>query len=304
MRRFLKKISFFLIVIFIVWILIECFYRFTPNNYTEKHNRIQNNYTTAEILIFGNSHPFYGLNPKYFDQPAYNIANISQTIYFDKLLFDKHIGNFEKLEYVVLNIEYTSLSQKNNTSEDVWRKYFYQAQMDLDVPFIPFYDLSQYSLASNRSLKNSWRTIKTYFKNKTLVECDENGWGTTYLAENNHQNLEELSKIITKKHEDNSMDFDKNINGITSMIKKCKDLDIKVLLVTMPVHQSYSEKINNEKAQAIFEVAEKLAYENSNTSYLNLFYNKTFSDEDFFDPDHLNDKGAQKCSKMVNFFIK
>ncbi len=292
-----------MVVIFTVWLFIECFYRLTPNNYTEKHYRIQNNYTKTELLIFGNSHTFYGLNPRYFDQPAYNIANISQSIYFDKLLFDRHIDNFEKLKYVILNIEYTSLSQKDNTSEDFWRKHFYQAQMDLEVPIIPLYDIRQYSLALSRSFKNSINTINQYYKNGTIVECDEFGWGNTYTYENRRQNLDELAVRTVNKHEDNSMDFEVNTQRIKSMIEKCKAKNINVILVTMPVHKSYSEKINKEKAQAIFKVAEKLASENPTTYYLNLFYSQSFSDEDFFDPDHLNNKGAQKCSELINRFI-
>lgn len=72
----------------------------------------------------------------------------------------------------------------------------------------------------------------------------------------------------------------------------------------MPVHKSYSEKVNQKKANAIFAVAQKLARENSNTSYINLFYNENFSDEDFYDPDHLNDRGAKKCSILLNEFIE
>jgi|SRR5690554_1620631 len=304
MKVFFKKISFFLTAIFVVWFLVECFYRFVPNNYTEKHKNIQNNYNKTEVLIFGNSHTFYGLNPKYFDQSSYNIANISQSIYFDKLLFDRHIDGFKDLKYVVLNIEYTSLSQKDNTMEDFWRKYFYQAQMDLEVSIIPFYDIRQYSLALSRSFKNSINSINQYYKNGTITECDEFGWGNIYTYENRRLNLDELAVRTVRKHEDNSMDFEVNMQRIKSIIKKCNEKNIRIILVSMPVHKSYSEKVNHEKVKAIHSVAENLAREHSNTSYINLFYDENFLDDDFFDPDHLNNKGAEKCSEIVNEFIK
>jgi|SRR5690554_3273174 len=304
MKYFINKISFFLIIIFSVWIFIECFYRFVPNNYTEKHKNIQNNYHKTEVLIFGNSHTFYGLNPEKFDQPAFNIANISQSIYFDKLLFDKHIDSFKNLKYVVLNLEYTSLSQKDNTQEDTWRKYFYREQMDLDVSIIPFYDISQYSLAMSRSFKNSIITIQQYFEKGTIIECDELGWGHKYTYDKRRQNLDELAVRVTEKHEDNSMDFKINTQRIKSIIKKCKEKNINVILVTMPVHKSYSEKVNPKKVRAIHSVAKNLALENSNSFYINLFYSDKFSDEDFYDPDHLNDRGAKKCSILLNEFIE
>ncbi|MGE4347973.1 MAG: hypothetical protein AB7D46_11260 [Flavobacteriaceae bacterium] len=304
MKVFFRKISFFLVVIFVIWFLMECFYRFVPNNYTEKHKNVQKHYNNFEVLIFGNSHAFYGLNPKHFDKTTFNIANISQSIYFDKLLFDRHIDNFKNLKYVILNVEYTSLSQQDNTQEDVWRKYFYHAQMDLDVSIIPFYDIRQYSLALSRSFKNSVNTVNQYLKNGTIAECDQSGWGNIYTYQNRRQNLDELAVRVTEKHEDNSMDFKINTQRIKSIIKKCKEKNINVILVTMPVHKSYSEKVNPKKANAIFAVAQNLARENPNAFYINLFYNKNFSDEDFYDPDHLNDRGAKKCSILLNEFIE
>jgi hypothetical protein len=304
MKHFFNKISFFLIAIFVVWMILECFYRFAPNNYTEKHKYIQDNYDSAEVLIFGNSHTFYGLNPDKFDNPAFNIANISQSIYFDKLLFDKHFDRFKNLNYVILNIEYTSLSHQDNTQEDVWRKYFYKSQMGLDVSIISFYDPKQYSLALSRSFKNSLNSLQYFLKNKTLSETTSSGWASNYTFENRKLNLEELSYKVTQKHEDQSVDFKLNTQRLQAIIDKCKDKNIEVILVTMPVHKSYSEKVNQQKLTAIFDIAQQLANKNSNTSYLNLFSDNQFTEDDFYDPDHLNNKGSDKCSEIVNTFIE
>lgn len=106
---------------------IELFYRTITNNYVVKTKNIQERYDDIEVLILGNSHTFYGLNPVYFDKSTFNMSNISQTLYFDKLIFERHFKNLKKLKYVIFNVEYTVLSQVDNTSEDVWRKYYYHA---------------------------------------------------------------------------------------------------------------------------------------------------------------------------------
>lgn len=304
MKTFLKKTLFFLISIFLVWGGLEMFYRLVPNTYTEKHNSIQNNYNTAEILVFGNSHAFYGLNPKYFDRPAYNIANISQTIYFDKLLFNRHVERFKNLKWIILNIEYTSLSHQDNTSEDVWRKYFYQAHMDIEVSTIPFYDLRQYSLTLNRTFPQSIATLKQYYKSETIVECDELGFGHKYTYENRRDNLSELAQKTIEKHEDGLTDFSINSERIQRMIAEANKRNINVLLVTMPVSDDYARGVNQEKLQKIFRTAQNLADVNQNCLYLNLFDTYYFSDDDFFDPDHLNSRGAEKCSVIINTQIQ
>ena len=38
--------------------------------------------------------------------------------------------------------------------------------------------------------------------------------------------------------------------------------------------------------------------------YLNLFDDSRFSEEDFYDADHLNDEGALKCSTIVNDYLE
>lgn len=115
MKSFLRKLSWSLIPILLGWLALESFYRFIPNNYTEKQKQILQNYD-SEVLILGNSHSFYGINPLSFNQKAYNFSNISQSLYFDELLLEKNITHFNNLKYVVLTIDYFTLSQEDDTS--------------------------------------------------------------------------------------------------------------------------------------------------------------------------------------------
>jgi hypothetical protein len=303
MKYFFNKSSFFLIPILLVWMGLEIFYRTTPNNYSVKAREVQKHYQSCEVLILGNSHAYYGLNPEFFQIPTYNFANISQNLYFDKLLFDKHIHNFKKLKWVILNIEYTTLSHTDDIEGETWRKYFYQSQMGIEVDLIPFYDVRQYSLSVSRPLKNSLNTIEQYIEKQTLVDCNESGWGYSYTNENSSTNMEYVAEIVTKKHEDHSLDFSQNLNKIEAIIEQCKQRNIQVLLISMPVYKTYAERVNSHKVSKIHQSAEKVAKKYDNVFYLNLFSDTTFMDSDFFDPDHLNHQGAKKCTQIVNAFM-
>lgn len=304
MKKLIGKLIVFLLPIVLVFVFIECFYRVVPNNYSFKNENVQKKYDTTEILILGNSHTFYGLNPFFFDKPTFNLSNISQSLYFDQLLFEKHFNKFKKLKCVILNIEYTSLSQVKDTQEDSWRKYYYKSYMDVKVPIISKFDYGNYFVSSTRPFHKNIKLVDRYLSEGTLIDCDANGFGTNYTKEKRFLNIDELAANTIKRHEDNLLDFSENISVVESIIHQCKEKGIEVILVTMPVSRAYSKRVNRFKLDKIIKTAQLFEKRNLNVRYLNLFTDSRFTNDDFFDADHLNTKGAEKCSLIVNALKK
>ncbi|KGO92573.1 D-alanyl-lipoteichoic acid biosynthesis protein DltD [Flavobacterium subsaxonicum] len=300
MKKFLKRLFLYLIPILLVWAGLEFFYRTVPNNYTFKHQNISKNYD-AKVLVFGNSHSFYGLNPEYFCKKTFNISNISQSLYFDELLFNKYTADFKNLKTIVLNVDYFTLSLQDDNVEDQWRKYFYAAQMDLDVPGISIFNPRKYSLALVPRFNLTLESLKKYSANKTLADCNTSGWGRRDgIGEG--ENNEHMGKIIAQKHEDGSIDFKKNVQRLQDIIARCKSKNIKVLLVTMPVTSYYAHNVDQEKIKAIMYQCNKIA-DGKHVVYVNLFQDSRFTNSDFYDTDHLNTAGATKCSKIISNLI-
>lgn len=302
MKKLLTHISLFLIPILIVWVLAEVFYRTVENNYTYKYEQISKN-KDIEVLILGDSHTFYGINPEWLSLKAFNLSNVSQTIYFDKLLLEQQINQLNSLKYVIIAVEYTTLSQADNTQEDIWRKYFYSTQMDLEVPLIHWYNPKKYSLALTRKLDRTWQAFTEYQNKGTLVSCDANGWGNTYGSTVDSTEMSRLARVVTKKHEDGSLDFSLNTQRIQQMIDLCQSKNIKVLLVNMPSVPEYVSLLNAKKWIKIDSVCSKLESKNENVVRINLLRNKHFKLEDFQDADHLNTHGAKKCTLTINPYL-
>ncbi|MNK22208.1 hypothetical protein D3C87_404820 [compost metagenome] len=301
MKKFAKNISIISVIIVFVFLCLEIFYRFSPNNYTEKHKYIKEGYNDTEVLVFGNSHAFYGINPVFFELKTFNISNISQTLLYDKLLFEKHIDSLQKLKYIILPIEYTSLSHDNDIGDLKWRKYFYEAQMGINTGLISDLDIKKYFLALSPRLKITVEAIKKYFKNGTIADCTNNGFAS-YIGVNKINNNNKAANIIMNKHEDNSVDFHENLNIVNYIINKCKQKGVKVIIVNMPVTTYYAEKVNKEKREKIIEKCSKLDGQ-SNVYYLDVFQNANININDFHDVDHLNVEGAKKCSNILNAYI-
>jgi hypothetical protein len=303
MKNFYKKLLLFLVPILLVWFATEVFYRTAENNYTYKTQRIISEYNEIETLVFGDSHAFFGIDPEYFTSKTFNIANVSQSLYFDELLLKKHIDSIPKLKTVVLNISYFTLSVVDDSSEDRWRKYFYQQQMELEVPTISKCDPRKYSLALARRFDKSVDLFKEYLKNGTIVSTYENGFGMQDES-NIVADKVAISKLISKKHEDNSVDFKVNVERLQQMIDICKKRDIEVILIEMPVYKTYYNLLDSNKKQKINETLLNLERNNSNVQFYDFSQEQSFKDNDLRDADHLTNEGAVKFSKLLNTIIE
>ena len=303
MTHFLRKIFLFLLPVFLIWGVVEVFYQIVETNYSYKHHRIKEKYSKIETLILGDSHAFFGINPIYLDGEVFSIANISQSLYFDQLLFEKHVDSLPKLRNLILTIGYYSLSQLDNAKEDRWRKYFYAQQMDLDMNIISPLDITKYSLSLHRRFRKSLELIQRYFQNGTAVRCDTLGWGIYYKGTITN-NWQQASIKTAKRHEDGLLDFTHNTKRLQTIIDYCKKINCKVFLIDMPVHQEYINAIDPTKLQKTTMTCKALANNNKNTFYLNLRQHPLLEEDDLYDPDHLNHRGAKKFSDIINRMIK
>lgn len=299
MKKFYLKIGLFLVPVLLVWLALEVFYRTVETNYTYKNKALVENYSDIEVLILSNSQAFYGINPNRFTQNAFSIANISQTLYFDQLLLEKHLDSLPNLKTIILTVSYFTLSLKDNTGEDIWRKYFYNQQMDVEVPHIYVFDPRKYSLSLSRKFKNSVETFQDYRKFGTLVSCDAKGFGK-YLKPGAKADTEVIGAMIAKKHEDHSLDFELNRNRLQQIIDRCKARNIQVLLVNTPVSRAYYKNLIPEKVEKIIATCSALALSNANVNFISFWNDTRFIDADMRDADHLTAEGAEKLSKILN----
>jgi len=299
--KFLKRYSWIWLILLGIWLTIELFYRCVPNNYSEKRDRISEMKDSIQVLISGNSHALYGLNPDYFELPTYNLSQVSQTLYFDELVLEKYLPDFRNAHYLILNISYFTLSQKDFTAEDVFRRYYYHAFMDITDPEITPWDPKRYSLALTREWKHTWRFMKQAIKKGTLVNCNPNGFGNDYEFQNTTLTDEDF-KYLCQKHEDGMMDFRLNLERLQHIQELSQEHNIQLILVSLPVTSRYYQDMSMAKWELMHESLTNFA-QKSGAKYINLIQHFEMEEDDFYDFDHLNHKGAQKTSLFLNRFL-
>lgn len=300
-RKFNHIVILFLIPVAVIGVLAEIMLRNIPNDYKLKAGYLTTQSKNVETLILGSSHTMYGVNPEYFDDNAFNLSHVSQTIDIDYEMLKQYKPQMPNLKTVVLRLSYTTLFEKLNNAPEEWRLKDYTIYYDLPVKNKLVHHSEVLSIKWKTNLD---RIYNYYVLNKTEQKCNSVGWGTD-ADSNNSKDLERTGPLTAKKHTiENKSLYNENLKTLQSIMKFCKDNHIKVILVTLPAYKSYIENLDKEQLESTINAGKRMEDTYVNCKYYNFLYNDEFEANDFFDADHLNEKGAQKFSLLINSLLK
>ena len=299
MKKFLKYCLFFVLPLLIAAIPMEYMIRQVPNPYKYKYEWMQKNADDVEILVFGSSHTFYGIRPEFFKDKAFSLANVSQGLRQDLFLLKYWAGRCRNLKTVVFPISFFSwFSHGLETSDESYRCRYYKIYMDCDL----YSDLSLYNLelSDYRTAKGK---ITKLFTPDTNPGYNEYGWGNTYkLSEkkmdewNDGSEAEAAVRRHTIKNWDN---IDHNYAMMKEFADFCKSHNIQMVLVTTPCWSSYYHNLDSRQLAKMYELTYKFQQEYG-IPYYDYMKDPRFEADDFYDSNHLTDKGAIKFTKILN----
>ncbi len=320
MKNFGKNILLFLIplVIFIVGFDI---YLWNINSiYKEKEKGLISNEDSIEILILGNSHANYGVDPKQFTLDAYNIANVNQSIYFDKRLTLKYLNNLSKLKYVLISVDYHSLYFSSQGIRDIWSyygnniKYKNKSYLLPEIsPFLFGYTPKVSVALLKKYIINTWK-----FKNENIIDFNvEEGINLQdsilkgFITFEGTNELEFQSNVIKNRAESFvSKGLNKSIKkeqeeilaDLEGFIAILKNKGIKPILFASPCYIDFNSYLHHDillnNKQVINDLCQKF-----NIQFLDYSNSKQFYKSDFYNSDHLNKTGGAKFGKILNIEI-
>lgn len=304
MRRFINTILLFLLPLFLISLFLEIALRRIPNDYSYKKKYLDEHAHEIETLVLGSSHAFRGLNPQYLGNNAFNASMVSQSLDYDYRIFMKYEKEFENLKTIVLPISYFTLFGKLENGVEAWRTKSYV----IYYGFNSSGDITDYfEILSNKVNVNVKRLRSFYIQNKSNISCSELGWGKQSKSS---ESIEETGKSAAKRHTRENIHSDKivkvfneNVLILNSMLKYCREKNIRVFLFTPPAYSTYRENLNTEQWNVTLETATALSKDYSNCSYVNLLADTSFVAEDFYDADHMNETGAKKLSLIIEHYI-
>jgi len=314
MNKFIFKILIFLSIPIIIIILpLDIFLRNQNSLYKEKYLGALKQKDSIQVIILGNSHANYGVDPKAFELFTYNLANVSQSLYFDKRITLSLLPYLKKIKYVLISIDYHSFYFSSQPNRDKWSYYGngikYKNSNYLLANISP--TLFGYTPKVSISLLKK-RILNNLKYGNNIIDFDvENGVNLKDLIVKGFISFEghNESLFTTKIYEERIKVFN---NGILTSKEKDEVLadlisfidillvnNVTPILFTSPTYKEYNKyhvkSILKENTKDIDDISKKYKLK-----YWDFMNSNMFERDDFYNADHLNKTGAYKFGRILN----
>lgn len=241
----------------------------------------------------------YGVNPAYFHKTCYNAAYVSQTPDFDYDILMKYDGKWDKLKYIILPLSYCTLTEQLKTIDEDWRIKNYLIYYHVGKAS----KASQYlEITDNMLIINIKKLFKYYIKHQDLITCENNGWINKEKDPNIE--LDDKGKAAKRHTRNDPQCVAENTSILKRLIEYAQKRNIQVIFITTPTYKSYYENLVPSQLNLTVNTGKQFAKEYNNVSYYDFLSDSTFTDDDFYNSNHLDVSGAKKLSCKLDSIIK
>ena len=299
---FAKRVVLFCLPLALAWLGLEWGMTTVPNSHSLKQTRLETLRSEVDTLIVGSSRAYYGISPWQLSGSAFNLANVSQTLYYDDQLLTQQAPRLAKLRRVIVEVSYFSLGLELHDTDEDWRQYYYQhvwgippqRQEDRN-------DIRMWSLVALYSPRSSLSIAGHSFAS-LAPEVDARGWYAPTTTQPSTPDLGEAAAAVPLARHHRMMRASSepaNTAALEHLISMLRKLRVEVVLVTLPVWHTYADGMRPDgwaRSQAIFE---RVSQEYG-ARYRSFLREPRLEPPDFLDTDHLSMRGAIRFTQMLN----
>jgi hypothetical protein len=303
LKAFIKKVVIFCLPIILLATAFELLLRKIPNDFAYKKNYLDKNSNKIKVLFLGNSHMYFGVNPQLLNFNSFNGSHVSQSLNFDNSIIEKYEGKWDSLKTIVLTIDYLSLYTSLDKGIEKWRvknyNVYYRIYESLALS-------NNFEILNTDAKSNIERIRDFYFDKKSSLTCNAFGWGTNYKS-SDKRDLNETGLLAAKRHtvvNKNDGILKANLQALHSIIGLSKKHNVQLVFVTLPAYKTYVENLDSLQLNNTIDTIKVIANANTNCKYLNFLTDTSFTSNDFYDADHLNENGAQKFTYKMFEILK
>lgn len=239
-----------MMIIFVVTAVINTAYKKldgSDSDYTKKFETIP---SSIKICNFGSSHGLYGFNYEAVKEiDCFNFALTSQTLSYDRRLFDYYKDKIAQNAVVFFPISYFSFFGNDERMEDAFEEKNKRYYRILPPQMIKNYDLKTDIYVNNLPALSAGENLIKGLWNRYENTNDEI-WSKIASDRNVKQEAEAAYKRHILKNK-----FDKNgnriinreeIDALVYMIKRCQDIGATPVLITTPFLKEYTDEIRKK----------------------------------------------------------
>jgi hypothetical protein len=267
-----------------VFLIVPVLY-FSTNMFVNRYIYSNQNLpiTAVNVLIAGDSHTQKSINPKYF----INALNISQTAEPYILTFWKLKKIFQTYtpDTLILGFAPHNISQFNDLkfSHQKWSSEMFRRS----YPIEEFGSISNDILIDYKTYyKVLWKQTAFYPKKNHIYYIGE-------YTNNERSNVSNWEVTIKRHYYHLEKELNVSvtaINFLDSIVELCNSKNIRLVLVSNPVHPNYFENIPSQIVHEYFLLLSK--YSSGHIVFDKI--KEKYPDSLFADSDHLNENGAAR----------
>jgi hypothetical protein len=297
MKKFIKYIVLFALLVLGVGCVIELYLRSIPCDESVKRRIIEEHGSEIKNAIIGNSVAAWGIAPSYLLDSTYNVACQGQSIPSSKLMFEKYSSLMPHLKTLIWGMSVQSL-WSDIFAEQFGRIGRAEAKIVREQIFFDFQwdnDIRCHSLLLSCP-KSSLESTETYdslgFNTLRVSTRSERDWSS-----NIEESVDRYKRLDT---DEMRVTYAKNVQCVEDVVRQCKVKGIHVFFVMPPIYKGLADILPDGQFKEINEAMNKIVAKYDNASWHDYVHDTRFVKEDFIDENHLNaDIGAVKFSKIL-----
>ncbi|QNJ98920.1 hypothetical protein [Constantimarinum furrinae] len=301
-RKFVISILIFFLPVLGGVLIAEYLSREITSGYKINSTYLNAEAGSMEVLILGSSQIKDGINVAILQQPSINMASGDQHHNTDFKLLKGLDSRLPKLTTVVLEVSYSHFELPHN-SPDFWKNSVYYEYYGINAFERRVYFKDRLIFLSNP--KYFAEKIGEQFHDKSVkYGYNTVGFDTlNYSGRFKDMNYDE-TKIETAGFkinlEPNLSVFDTNTTLFFEMLDYLKAKDLNVIICNPPMYRTFLKKRNREILFRRDSILNIVSEKYTNVSILYAEEDTiNFHVKDFTNPSHLNPKGAQKFTSIL-----
>jgi hypothetical protein len=299
-RAFWSRLARFCAVVVLGWLVLEWGLCRMPNAASIKRDRLYALAGQIDTIILGGSETYYGISPHALAGTAFNLANWSQSLYFDYELTKKVLPDLPKLERAIVLVNYMSLYMELYDHPESPRQYQYVQEWGIPLQRpVDYLNLRVWSRVAQYSPHSALEELQKGFRGSLAPRVDDRGWYRVpdedrwgLGVEQAHSRLAVHHGFMKEKY------FEGNTERLSQLIALLRGHGIDVVLVTTPVWETYRAGMRQDRWSRTKDVIERLA-QRYGARYFNYQNEPRMKADDFEDADHLNADGAVKFAGIL-----
>lgn len=301
LRKFWLRLAVFFALLGLGWAGLEIGMARMANSHTVKHRQLHALANQIDTLILGSSETYYGISPHELSGTAFNLANWSQSLYFDYELAKRVVPDLPKLKRVILLVNYMSLYYELDDHPESWRQYDYFREWGIPLRRpVDYLNLGLVSQVALYSPHAAMEALLRGFRGDRAPHVDDRGWYRVPDEDRWGVGPDQAKKRLGVHHSFMHLEyFSANAARLEQMVMYLRGRGLEVVLLTTPVWDTYRAGVHERLWEPTRALAGELARKHG-ARYLNLQAEPRLTADDFEDPDHLNADGAVHFAHILD----